>query len=543
MGELHCTNMIFRRQLITAAPAIITLAVLLASANAAHIEDIVVPESGLGFTESRLSAMTSASSGSTHTETYMYVSKKGSGSGSGSGSIPITAPTNVVACGKEWPTAEFKEIWNGYCSGDAYYNGKNGGIRRYAGYSIKRPFEGSQSFALDSTCSVGSPQYSADLQSGKTNVVVEARSLCTQKHGQMCKTFDVNRNKCFGCFAGGENFDPPTGVKNSWEEYCKTPGKTTFAMSGACGQTAWASGENANEDALVACNAAGSEQCFPFDFNGEKCPVGPDAHDLRPHMPSCLQVEPDWCWATGVTEITRFFGDSTAHTCMLNQFGVKGTQGTHKVDTAWLDASAYTNKHCGGIECLVVGTYGRFDGTADPWACCKDRNSCSTDGGGPEMEAAAINYNMKHMKSGQRYAGYYPVHTADSIRTTQSILNKIFAARKPVIMNVGWLCGHSDFNPTTDYPPSGKILEEITKCGGHAVTLAGMDGMGRYYLHDPMNRDNNYQALTMSELVTYSPPEFNYNGTPASFAIPSEFLPLDPNTHCGFHGNPDCWGK
>merc|ERR1712032_815659 len=46
MGELHCTNMIFRRQLITAAAAIITLTVLLASTDAAHIEDtVVVPES------------------------------------------------------------------------------------------------------------------------------------------------------------------------------------------------------------------------------------------------------------------------------------------------------------------------------------------------------------------------------------------------------------------------------------------------------------------------------------------------------------------
>merc|ERR1712166_1052368 len=45
MGELHCTNMIFRRQLITAATAIITLTVLLASTDAAHIEDTVVPES------------------------------------------------------------------------------------------------------------------------------------------------------------------------------------------------------------------------------------------------------------------------------------------------------------------------------------------------------------------------------------------------------------------------------------------------------------------------------------------------------------------
>merc|ERR1712166_856445 len=51
MGELHWSNMIFRRQLITAAAAIITLAVLLASSDAAHIEDTVVPESGLGFTE------------------------------------------------------------------------------------------------------------------------------------------------------------------------------------------------------------------------------------------------------------------------------------------------------------------------------------------------------------------------------------------------------------------------------------------------------------------------------------------------------------
>merc|ERR1712166_1035557 len=48
---LHWSNMIFRRQLITAAAAIITLAVLLASSDAAHIEDTVVPESGLGFTE------------------------------------------------------------------------------------------------------------------------------------------------------------------------------------------------------------------------------------------------------------------------------------------------------------------------------------------------------------------------------------------------------------------------------------------------------------------------------------------------------------
>merc|ERR1712166_493258 len=42
MGELHRSNMIFRGQLITATTVSITLAVLLASTDAAHIEDTVV---------------------------------------------------------------------------------------------------------------------------------------------------------------------------------------------------------------------------------------------------------------------------------------------------------------------------------------------------------------------------------------------------------------------------------------------------------------------------------------------------------------------
>merc|ERR1712166_1506646 len=44
MGKLHWSNMIFRRQLITAITATITLAVLLAYTDAAHIDDTVVPE-------------------------------------------------------------------------------------------------------------------------------------------------------------------------------------------------------------------------------------------------------------------------------------------------------------------------------------------------------------------------------------------------------------------------------------------------------------------------------------------------------------------
>jgi hypothetical protein len=210
-------------------------------------------------------------------------------------------------------------------------------------------------------------------------------------------------------------------------------------------------------------------------------------------MPSCLQVEPDWCWATGVTEIARFFG-----------YAAPGMA----VDTAFLNASAYTDNHCGGLECLVVG---HMKNAADPTACCSDRSNCATDGGTDQNEVDGISHLV-----GQQYAAYYPV----SLRTTQSILNKTFAARKPAIMNVGWICPNSDFDPTTDYP-----LKWYESCGGHAVTLAGMDGMGRYYLHDPLNRVNNYQALTMAELLTYSAPEFNYNGSPTSFIIPLEFSP------------------
>ena len=94
--------------------------------------------------------------------------------------------------------------------------------------------------------------------------------------------FDVDRNKCSGCFAGGDSLDLPTDVKNSWEEYCKTPGKTTFAMSGACGQTAWASSVRMQTKTLWL-SVTWVRVGFPFDFHGEKCPVGPGAHDLRQH--------------------------------------------------------------------------------------------------------------------------------------------------------------------------------------------------------------------------------------------------------------------
>merc|ERR1711998_580553 len=88
-----------------------------------------------------------------------------------------------------------------------------------------------------------------------------------------------------------------------------------------------------------------------------------------------------------------------------------------------------------------------------------------------------------------------------------SVLKNSFAARKPVIMNVGWVCSGG-----------------YTGCGGHAVTLAGTDGMGRYYLHDPLNRVNHYQALTWSEILTYSPQEFDYEGRPTSFVVPATAL-------------------
>jgi len=211
--------------------------------------------------------------------------------------------------------------------------------------------------------------------------------------------------------------------------------------------------------------------CYTFDLNGERCSPASGAQDMRTNLPACLQDEPDWCWATAVSEVAAFYGKVSKPPLWAKM----------------MNSSLHSNDVCSGNECRVVG---HKNNPNDPDACCRDKAACGKITG---TEADVIN-GLKWLAG----VSYYYIQ---SHGISASLLDKVLLARHPVILGVGWSGG-----------------------GGHVLTVGGTDGRGRYYIHDPLNQEQFYQALSYDQILAYHPPwNPSVTGTWRETAIPTGF--------------------
>ena len=151
--------------------------------------------------------------------------------------------------------------------------------------------------------------------------------------------------------------------------------------------------------------------------------------DMRDSMPACKQKGQEWCWATGVAELARY----------------------------------YTGKGGCDNECEVVGWCPLNRATFDPnfgykcsgqhLQCCPysaHKQDCGADGAFPWMiKESADNF------TGQLHRWY-------NGPMPQTILDQILAAGHPVLM----LIGHNESR------------------GSHVTAVGGCGG-GEYFYHDP----------------------------------------------------------
>jgi len=167
--------------------------------------------------------------------------------------------------------------------------------------------------------------------------------------------------------------------------------------------------------------------------------------DMRSKMPSCLQYQSEWCWATAVSELWGFYEPSEG----------KKEQGGN----------------CHGQECKIAGHILGQD-------CCDytRNNQCDSAGSGKNI-VDAIKWT-----TGQRF-------TQKNSLLSEKKLMSVLSSGAPVVIGVLWATG-----------------------GGHILTIAGCDGNGKYYVHDPAAGDggksHHYQTLGYDDFVTYRPPGY-----------------------------------
>lgn len=171
-------------------------------------------------------------------------------------------------------------------------------------------------------------------------------------------------------------------------------------------------------------------------------------NDFRSQLPSCLQYEPEWCWATAVAEIYGFFNPTVF--------------------------SHESGGDCHGYECQVAGHILYPD---DPQTCCQPgmMKQCGQRAGFPNETINAIAWT-----TGKPYAFDGPL-------SRQQLDNEL-SQGMPLAIGVTWSNG----------------------AGGHMLTLGGCAGGGQYYLHDPAGVEggqaNNYQTLSYDQILKYYPP-------------------------------------
>lgn len=118
-------------------------------------------------------------------------------------------------------------------------------------------------------------------------------------------------------------------------------------------------------------------------------------NDFRSKLPACMQVQPDWCWATAVAEFGHFYNPS--------KYPESGSD-------------------CDGVECSIVTHKMGKD-------CCSDKNACGTITGSPADIKDAISFITGH--SASFVAG--PL--------SQFKLDRILSNGSPVLISIAWANG------------------------------------------------------------------------------------------------------
>mmetsp|Transcript_8727 Transcript_8727/g.26879 ORF Transcript_8727/g.26879 Transcript_8727/m.26879 type:complete len:309 (-) Transcript_8727:99-1025(-) len=202
--------------------------------------------------------------------------------------------------------------------------------------------------------------------------------------------------------------------------------------------------------------------------------------DIRTEVPACFQDKAEWCWATTLAEVAGFYNDSFV------TYGKFGRQAFYW-DTFWSKAVHYS---CFSVECYITGF---VRNETEPYACCppsplSTRNSeeCWWKIGYPNDMINALAKLVGVHFTATTWKGNGVLSQAD--------LDKVIAKQQPIILEIEWCAG-----------------------SWHYVTLAGSNGQGKYYLHDPNYVPTDlsvfeselvlgYQELTYDEVVQYTQP-------------------------------------
>lgn len=211
-----------------------------------------------------------------------------------------------------------------------------------------------------------------------------------------------------------------------------------------------------------------------YSYNGDKCPRCTGVKgDMRCHIQACLQYETLWCWATAVIVVAGYYHPD---------------QYPNHDDTG---------ANCRGAECRVVGAQHNPD---DPDMCCRNKNSCNRAGTGKDITDSLLRFTGFSWKYlylwGKSYTSRF-----------ERLLTQILQDSHPVIFGIAY--------------PDG---------GGHIMVIAGTDGNGIFYVHDPFNiggRDS-FQLLTYGQIVNYQRPagyaEPEGSGTMDQAYVPSQYI-------------------
>jgi len=189
-----------------------------------------------------------------------------------------------------------------------------------------------------------------------------------------------------------------------------------------------------------------------------------------------------WCWATGVAEIAHFWKPDQFPEAKNDCHGVeckivghkKNPRSTTECCSAGCSGSQVCCKNGLGGSTGCANKCGMFSSQVDKSLCVKqDETVCGNLGGSPKDITDAI-----HWLTGKLYVA----RTSGPL--SQDKLDKLMSKGHPVMIVVYWTTG-----------------------GGHALTLGGCAGSGKYYLHDPDNHAGSYQTLTYDQVLLYVPPE------------------------------------
>jgi len=210
-----------------------------------------------------------------------------------------------------------------------------------------------KSFAMTADC-----QHAYEWHGGSDATNTALDNCAKDNNGQECFTYDNNGRMCFSkCVHSW----PQSYAVRDWAKYCNSrTKKKAWSMPDDCSSY----GYSINSDDVSSASASAKQYCEK-ESNGKPCHLFDDnGADMGPRcLPACLQLEPEWCWATATLEISSYWNPT--------KFPVTGDD-------------------CTGLECQVASHKTGKDCCADP-SNCDAGNSIDVDfiqnvAGGPAYE-------------------------------------------------------------------------------------------------------------------------------------------------------------